>query len=132
MSAMIEWRKEFEVGIPEVDREHAELIAAINEAVARLGKNPPKNDVRAMLDDIYAKISEHFSHEEKLMEECGYDQYEDHKADHEFLLAEIGALMNSVDSGPDFIQGAALIRCVSSWFIEHCRTKDARLHWMLG
>lgn len=131
MSAVIEWRKEFEIGIPEVDREHAELIDVINESIARLGQNPPKDLVRRILNDIYALISEHFEHEEHIMVERHYDQYEDHKADHEFLLDEISALMNSLEADVEFMQGDALIRCVSTWFTEHCRTKDLRLHRLL-
>jgi len=128
---VIEWRKEFETGFPEVDKEHAELIGVINESVVKLGSNPSRELVRSMLEEIYAKISEHFEHEEKLMEERSYDQYEDHKADHDFLLDEIGALMNSLAADSTFVQSDALIRCLSSWFTEHCRTKDMRLHRML-
>ena len=132
MSAQIEWRKEFETGFPEVDEEHAELIAVINESIARLGQNPPKELVRGILNNIYALISEHFTHEEEIMAARGYDQYEEHKADHEFLLDEISALINSLESARKFERGDALLRCVSSWFLEHCRTKDARLHRILG
>lgn len=131
MSAVIKWRKEFETGFPEVDKEHAELMGAINGAVTRLGENPPKDIVRAMLEEIYGKISEHFEHEEKLMDARGYDQYAEHKADHEFLLDQISALINSLAANSEFIHGDALVRCVSSWFTEHCRTKDMRLHRML-
>lgn len=131
MSAVIAWRKEFETGFPEVDKEHAELIGVINGTVAKLGSNPPKEIVRAMLEEIHAMISEHFTHEETLMQARGYDQYEEHKADHDFLLDEIGALINSLEADSKFVQGDALVRCLSSWFTEHCRTKDMRLHRML-
>jgi len=87
--------------------------------------------VRNALDDIYAKISDHFALEEKIMREHAYDQYDDHKADHEFLLDEIRAIMKSVGEGPDFVQGDLLARRVSRWFTEHFKTRDARLHRML-
>ena len=132
MSAAIAWRKEFETGFPDVDKEHAELIGVINKAHEKLGADPAKDLVLAMLEEIYAMISEHFTHEEELMRVRGYDQYADHKADHEFLLDEIGALMNSLESERDFARGDAAIRCVATWFTEHCRTKDMRLHRMLG
>ena len=132
MPAAIAWRKEFETGFPEVDKEHAELVGVINGAVAKLGSNPPKDVVRAVLEEIQDMISAHFTHEEQIMEARGYDQYEEHKADHEFLLDEIGALINSLEAESQFIQSEALVRCVSSWFTEHCRTKDVRLHRMLG
>jgi len=128
----IEWRKEFETGFPEVDKDHAQLIDAINALTDRFGENPPKALVRDVLHEIYVKISDHFAVEEKIMREHGYDRYDEHKADHEFLLDEIRAIMKSVGEGPDFVPGELLIRRVSRWFTEHFKTSDARLHRMLG
>lgn len=129
--ALIEWRKEFETGFAEVDRDHAELIDAINGLVFRLGTNPPKSLVQEVLGEIYAKISDHFAFEERIMRERGYDRYVDHKADHEFLLDEIRGIMHGVDEGPDFVKADVLIRRLSTWFTEHFKTRDARLHRML-
>ena len=131
-TTMIEWRKEFETGFPEVDRDHAQLIDTINSLTHRIGKNPPKALARDVLHEIYVNISEHFAGEEKIMREHGYDHYDKHKADHEFLLDEIRAIMKSVGEGPDFVQGELLIRRVSRWFTEHFKTSDSRLHRMLG
>jgi hemerythrin len=127
----IEWRKEFETGFPEVDRDHAHLIDVINGLVQRLGETPPKALVRNVLEEIYVEITAHFALEEKIMREHGYDQYDDHKADHEFLLDEIRAIMNSVGEGPDFVLGELLVRRLSRWFTEHFKTRDMRLHKML-
>ena len=130
-AALIEWRKEYETGFPEVDRDHAHLIDLINGLVFRLGVTPPKALVREVLDEICVKISDHFAFEENLMREHGYDRYDDHKADHEFLLDELRAIKNSVCEGPDFVAAELLARRLSCWFTEHFKTRDVRLHKML-
>lgn len=127
----IEWRKEFETGFPEIDKDHKNLIGAINALVYNLGDNPPKALVREALDDICDMISSHFMREERIMQEHHYDQYADHKADHEFLLDEIRGIINSVEAGPPFVQGQTLVRRLSRWFTEHFQTRDVRLHRML-
>lgn len=128
----IKWRKEFETGIQDVDQEHAHLIEVVNAVVHRVGDKPSKSQWADALGEIHRAISSHFAHEEKIMEERGYDQYEDHKADHEFLLDEIRGILNSVDENVAMIQRDVLVRRISCWFTEHFKTRDARLHRKLG
>ena len=130
--ALIEWRKEFETGIPGVDYEHAHLIELINGLVHTLGARPPKTLVSDVLGEINAKISAHFALEEKEMRERHYDQYADHKADHERLLDEIREIMDMEDQDPGFDYETEVVARLSRWFTEHFRTKDARFHRMMG
>lgn len=129
--ALIEWRKEFETGIPGVDYEHQHLIELINGLTRTLGGHPPKALVRDVLGEINAKISAHFALEEKVMREHGYDQYADHKADHERLLDEIREIMDLGEEGAGFDYETAVTERLSRWFTEHFKTKDARFHHMM-
>jgi len=124
---LIEWKKEFELGIPAVDTEHRELIALINETYAELQSSRSKNTILDFLGEIFAKISAHFALEETIMRKQHYDQYQDHKADHERLLDEIRDIMDDYEDGvmPSTTQ---LSQRFSEWFSEHFRTRDARLH----
>jgi hemerythrin len=128
---IIEWRKEFETGIGDVDSEHAQLIDDINALVGKLGDRPSKSAAASALDEIYDKISAHFAAEERVMRERGYDQYADHKADHEILLDEIRAVSRAIDDSGAFTRGDTLVRRLSCWFTEHFKTHDRRLHKML-
>lgn len=124
---LVEWRAEFSVGVPEVDHEHQALIELINTAHAKLGCADNQHLVPDFLGEIHAQVSAHFALEEKLMRELGYDQYEDHKADHERLLDEIRDIMDAYEGRVGFdekVFGARL----GAWFTEHFKTKDARFH----
>lgn len=130
--ALIEWQSEFETGVAEVDHEHRELVDLINELHARIGANAPKEIVSGFLGDVFAKISAHFALEETVMRKHRYDEYTAHKADHEKLLDDIRDIMDAHESGLFIDYGEALGRAVRDWFVDHFKSKDARLHRMLG
>jgi hemerythrin-like metal-binding protein len=130
--ALVEWKDEFAVGITSVDHEHRQLIQLINDLHARLPAGPTKDAITRVLAEIHTRIAAHFALEERVMRERRYDQYADHKADHERLLDEIRDIMDRYDADAYFNYETALTRELGDWFAIHFRTKDARLHKMLG
>lgn len=129
--ALLDWRKEFSVGVASVDHEHQELIALINALHAALGKTDDPQAIPAFLGEVYAQIAAHFALEERIMRENRYDEYAEHKADHERLLDEIRDMMDGYELRGAF-DDETLARRLRDWFGEHFRTKDSRLHGRLG
>ena len=129
--ALIEWRKEFEVGIPDVDHEHQELIKLINDLHDAVQGENATISVMDFLGEIYSHVSAHFALEEKIMRTRKYDQYTEHKADHERLLDELRDIMDDYEENAYF-SDAEFAGQVERWFTEHFKTKDARLHKHLG
>ena len=130
--ALIEWRKEFETGIAEVDHEHQELVELINQLHQQLEGEAPRETVSGFLGEVFARISAHFALEETVMRKHGYDEYLAHKAEHEELLDAIRDIMDDHEAGAYVDYQEALGRAVRDWFVNHFKTKDARLHRMLG
>jgi len=128
---LIRWRKEYELGIADVDHEHRELVELINDTYADATRPDAATSFGEMLGEILARISAHFALEERIMRECRYDGYEEHKADHERLLDEIRDRMDEYDDGrvPDLNVFAAGLE---DWFGGHFGSHDARLHHHLG
>ena len=131
--ALIEWRQEFSVGIDDVDHEHQELIAMINELYERLhGGRVEKVQVSEVLGEIHAKIAAHFALEEYIMQQARYDHYAEHKAEHDLLLDDIGDIMERFEADAYFNYDAVLGEHLRDWFTVHFRTRDARLHRMFN
>jgi hemerythrin-like metal-binding protein len=126
--ALVEWKDEFKVGIGSVDYEHQQLIGLINNLHASLAGRPTKDAVGRVLGEIHTKIAAHFALEERVMRERRYDQYADHKADHERLLDEIRDIMDRHEADAYFNYETTLTKELGDWFGIHFRTKDARLH----
>ena len=129
--SLIAWDDRYSVGEASVDHEHRELIGLINETYDRLKRPDADITVPDFLGEIYTRISAHFALEEKLMRASRYDQYPEHKADHERLLDEIRDIMDDYEDRRIF-EAEQLAQRRGSWFTGHFRTHDARLHRNLG
>ena len=129
--ALITWRKEFEIGIESVDHEHRELIDLINQLHEGFDQGATRETVAGFLGEVHARISAHFALEERVMRELEYDEYADHKEDHETLLDDLRDIMDAFEEGSYADFEAGLGEQLQAWFGEHFRTKDARLHTFL-
>jgi hemerythrin len=129
--ALIEWKNEYRVGVPAVDEEHRELIELINALYEKMRAGDGGPDVMEFLGEIYARIASHFALEELFMRQHDYDEYPEHKREHEQLLEEIRDIMDDYEDGR-ILDDEALAGRLDTWFSEHFRTRDARLHNRLG
>jgi hemerythrin len=128
---LVEWCNEFKIGIEEVDFEHQELIELINDSYKEAINEGSMMAVVDYLGEIFAKISAHFALEEKEMRELKYDQYEDHKQDHEKLLDSIRDIMDEYEDN-SILDEKEFGQRLTAWFVNHFSTKDARLHKFLN
>jgi len=129
--SLIEWNKSYEIGIESVDHEHKEMIDLINALYADLQADAEKAEITRFLGEIHSKISAHFALEEKVMRELEYDEMTAHKDDHEVLLDEIRNIMDAYEDGGYTDMKDRLANHLETWFTEHFRTRDSRLHRFL-
>ena len=130
--ALIEWREEFNTGIPDVDYEHRELVDLINRLHEHIVTGADRARVHEFLGEVFARIAAHFALEESIMRKHGYDEYHAHKAEHERLLDEIRDIMDAQEASTAANSEQKLASVVRDWFVDHFKTKDARLHNRLG
>jgi hemerythrin-like metal-binding protein len=125
--SLIEWKEQYSLGVPAVDHEHRELIELINELYASVKGPDTDTTVMDFLGELYARIAAHFALEEKIMRDSGYDEYQEHKSDHERLLDDVRDLMDDYEDGV-YVDVELFGKRLDEWFSEHFRTRDARLH----
>ena len=128
--ARVVWRDDFSLGVPSIDHEHQELIALINEVFVRIEAGEEQR-VCDELGEIHAGISAHFALEEQIMPADHYAQFEDHKAAPERLLDDLPEIMDSYEAGSYGDRKEAFADRLQRWFVDHFKTKDARLHQRL-
>lgn len=129
--SLITWRDEFNLGVESVDVEHRELIKLINDLDSAMQRDATQDTIVEALGKIYARIAAHFALEEKIMRDAHYISYRPHKQDHEILLDELLEVIDSVDEEGGYDRDA-LSRDLDTWFSDHFRTHDAKLHDKLG
>jgi hemerythrin len=130
--SLIEWKDEFAIGIPSVDYEHRGMIQMINKLHGKLSEHAGKDVIADFLGEIHALVSAHFALEEKEMLEMAYNEFEEHKDDHENLLDQIRDMMDEVEQDQSGDVMKDLGGRLNIWFTEHFRTRDARLHNFLA
>ena len=128
----VAWRDDFSVGIESIDYEHRELIRLINIILERLEEGGDNEAVADFLGEVHARIAAHFALEERIMRERKYDQFSDHKTDHERLLDDIRDIMDAYEAGTYAEQREAFAERLEDWFVVHFKTRDSRLHRQLG
>ena len=128
---LIEWKEQYSLGVPAIDHEHRELVELINELYASVNRVDADTSVADFLGELYTQITAHFALEEKIMRDSHYDEYPDHKADHERLLDDIRDLMDDYEDGM-YVDVERFGERLDDWFSEHFRTRDARLHKKIG
>jgi hemerythrin len=129
--ALLQWKDHYSVGIDAVDHEHKELIELINRLDAELIARGGSSTASAFFGDLIRAISAHFALEERFMKEHRYDQFPQHKEDHERLLDEILGLMDEFDRNETSGREDLASR-LDAWFGRHFETHDARLHKAFG
>jgi hemerythrin len=124
---LIRWLDSFNIGIPEIDAEHRELVDLINSCHQRLLDPDHDSDVGDFLGLIYTRIEAHFSHEEVAMMRIEFPEYWPHKADHERLLDDLKTIIRDWESSRTLVADH-LSKRLERWFTVHFRSFDARLH----
>jgi hemerythrin-like metal-binding protein len=124
---LIQWREEFCTGISGVDFEHQKLIEEINSVYQLIDDQADSQAVVDRLGDIYGSISAHFALEEQMMRKHGYDQYQQHAADHNRLLDDIVDITDDYESSGK-VDDQVFKQKLNDWFQNHFKTHDARLH----
>lgn len=116
------------VRIPEMDEEHQQCVASINDLIARRS--------RAALESVLGELRTHFQHEEQMLEGCGFgggggvfSALESHKKEHlrilQALEGQLAALPRQERDAPDGPQvGAEFIQQVVADFVEHAEQYD--------
>ena len=126
--ALIDWKDEFAVGIPDIDHEHQMMVTLINEIHDRMKSGKAgASDLTRALGEIYTQISAHFALEETIMKRERYAGFDDHKADHDMLLDDIREIMDRVEADRYYKYEEVLSSHLHDWFVVHFRTHDARL-----
>ena len=129
--ALLQCKNDYSVGIAAVDHEHRELINLINRLHDKLVTKDEKSSIEDFLGDLFKGISAHFALEERFMRDYRYDQFTEHKRDHETLLDDIRDIMDAFEDSDD-AANVELGARLDAWFSRHFETHDARLHKALG
>ncbi len=120
-----------EVAVASMNATHAEEMEIIERLLAALAADDAPA-VQEAAEDFARHVEEHFSREERLMEQHGFPPYPIHKGEHDYMRAEVAAVCAVVDMA----EGRAKLKAFLEqeflpWLVNHVSTMDmATAHFL--
>ncbi len=93
----IRWSDSLRVCVPEIDEEHRQFIARINELDTAILNCEKKSTVGRLLDLIVMEAKRHFRHEQQLLVKWKYPDRAAHAARQTQISADIDRVMKAFD-----------------------------------
>lgn len=127
----IEWSKEYEVGVEEIDEQHHILVNTLNEANELLTNDYSLENLQNITKDLLSYALYHFETEEELMQQYNYDEekseeYEKHMKQHRDFSAKVVEVRNSLKAG-NLIGQEELLKFLVNWLLNHINKTDKKL-----
>lgn len=118
------WRDGLSVHNAEVDRDHKELIARVNDLNAALVAQSGRAEVLRLMQILLDSATRHFEREEALLCERGYPGVERHRQSHVRLIAEFRAAMENFAVSKVNLTWLAKGLLISHALMEHLAKDD--------
>jgi len=111
-------------GIQEIDEQHAQLVACLDELRESVGGTGAATAAQKALDTLFDYTRRHFAFEEELLAQLQYPYLADHIAGHQTLIADLAKLGNEVASGKEI--GEQLVLTLRVWILNHINSEDMK------
>jgi len=122
---LIEWSKELETGVEEMDNQHKKLIALMNQVYALLREGKKEDACNFFREGLLSYVEKHLSDEEEFMRKIGYPELPAHEKLHEVFRREVQKLHGSVCEG-DVKRFAQELSFCWGWIYTHIAKADKK------
>ncbi len=126
-SSFIDWTKVPRVGVPFIDEEHKQLVDIINKIYESVSSGAAsKPDLLSIMMELFDYTVFHFDNEDKVMDEVGYPQRDEHLQQHDKLQQQV------LDFTTSFFEFEVDVRknlldVLKTWLVVHIENTDQPL-----
>ncbi len=115
--AKIEWKPQYETGIPIIDEQHKRLFATLDRVQLAVGQGGSREEIGALVQTLMADTREHFRTEEAIMAQHGFPDLLSHIREHELLTEKLGELSQRFEERQDSM--ALLVTTFMGGWLRH-------------
>ncbi|MCU7907102.1 MAG: bacteriohemerythrin [Candidatus Thiodiazotropha sp. (ex Epidulcina cf. delphinae)] len=116
------WTKDLDTGIGVIDGQHKRIVEYINKLHdARLTRD--NKSIGDIIEDTIDYTMSHFSFEEALLEDAGYQFVRPHKKVHALFIRRVAEFQARYKAGEDVSE--ELHGLLARWLFNHIRNDDA-------
>ena len=129
---LLTWNHACSVGVRAMDDQHGILMDAMNELRYAVVRGAGREQLSELLDRLIEFTRRHFQSEEQLMTQAAYPGLEDHRAQHQRLMAQILHEAHRLQYG-EGVEMSALMDFLRDWFQDHIEGIDQQYGpWLNG
>jgi hemerythrin len=121
---LLEWSEEYSVGIRLIDNDHRGLFETIGGLQDAIEQQRGEVVVGNTLDALIRYVQEHFSREERLMEEYGYPDFANHKKTHRTFARQVFAMQKVFEADNELVDLDKLVEFLRGWLMHHILQSD--------
>jgi hemerythrin len=121
---LIEWTAKLSVGIDSIDEQHKKLVNMINALNDATLTNSSDELLGKIFTGLAAYTQKHFIYEENMFAEYGYPDSEEHKRQHNELIAQVVELKEKFIENPQGTMSADLMLFLKRWITNHIMRTD--------
>ena len=118
----IVWSDELNTGIKEIDRQHRRIADYIN-ALESAQINDEQEAVAMVINECVDYTATHFTFEEQLQHEAGYEFLDVHRKVHAMFTQRIAEYQRRFNAGENV--AAELHELLGRWLVNHIKLDDA-------
>lgn len=120
MAALV-WQDELNTGIEVIDNQHRRIVDILN-ALLDAQQHGDRTAMNAVLEELVDYTLSHFTFEEALMEDAGYEFCRAHQRLHDIFAARIQQYRERFRAGEDIAEELRVM--LSRWLFQHIRSDD--------
>lgn len=122
----MDWKKEYSIGINEIDSQHMSLVDMITRLEkCEKGKNVT-SEMRKVIFEIVEYTKYHFKSEEEFMLKIRYPRRGLHKILHEELIDKVIAVLHNLKDGKE-LSSEDLLEFLRAWLKDHIIQEDLKI-----
>lgn len=123
---IIDWKKQYVVGVQRIDLHHRYLFSLLNSTYENLVQCTPTEDLSLFLNEFTDFLIYHFSVEEELMREKQYPGQQTHKKQHDRCIERITMMQKEYLEGSQSLL-IEIVCYLANWLSSHIPASDAEL-----
>lgn len=121
-----DWDQKLDVGVSEMNREHQYLIGIMNRLAERIHSGAKRDEVLQLLEQLANYTVQHFSDEERYMEEINFAGVTTHKIIHRRLLESLNQSLGDFRSSGEDTLPDSFFNFLRTWLVAHIQGIDKK------
>jgi hemerythrin len=124
---MFTWIDDYSMQIDEVDAQHKQLIAYLNQLFDQTSFQHNKDKIKLILDDLLVFTDNHFATERCYMEKYKYPDIVNHTKEHSILKEKLVTIEDRLNTS-NFNLALEILLFIKQWLVIHLTDTDQKFY----